>query len=659
MSAVAGEVATSVADPTLQAMEPVAVTTMGRGKGRGTKSAAVASSLSQVGVTADVVALDAQASNVAVAAVAQQSNAVLTVDPAPLEFASGILPINLESSSDSVPGVASEKIANEPQSPPTIANEPPSPPDFGKAASDDDSCSDAAVAAANVKASHVAKSSGVVSTPTEPSSSSSSVQPSPPRKRARSRSRGTRAHRNKPRASQPTRAARTERRSTSSSSRPRRRLKLREAPRRRRRICARDASRGRTRDASRGRTRRDASRGRTRSRPAALQPQLRPAFRFRSAQRSNLLLRERQSAAPCSGANQDPSAVAGEGSQVGVQPPPNFMVAEFVINALADAVDVRALLARAPAYVSVVVCETSDSAVAEMLTAVSNFQNSADAEDVANKDLSDAKLIVCCSPGVFVLAHTSHVSTCAILSRLSVDETSYCSVRCVLARNPLIAVAVGVLNSAPRGNMLPREILEFATRSIQSEHVRFLTGVFGDTRREMDLLCQECGAWFGAPVHQLWTLPNGSVWCYPAYIFVFGPADHLVRPVAEDTPDWMGFVGLAAPAAAAALDDSARNRGHEATFERGFLPQSRLPEWICPQPQQSRGFYLGACKQKKVDLSWWLAGVHQLVLWSGPSRPGRDRPSRVMYSLNRKGKQGKGKKGKGTKGKGKQEKGKN
>ena len=95
-------------------------------------------------------------------------------------------------------------------------------------------------------------------------------------------------------------------------------------------------------------------------------------------------MRERQSAAPCSGANQDPSAVAGEVSQVGVQPPPNFMVAEFVINALADAVDVRDLLARAPAYVSVVVCETSDSAVAEMPTAVSNFQNYADAEDVAN-----------------------------------------------------------------------------------------------------------------------------------------------------------------------------------------------------------------------------------------------------------------------------------
>ena len=124
MSAVAGEVATSVADPTLQAMEPVAVTTMGRGKGRGTKSAADVSSLSHVAVTADVVAVDAQASNVAVAAVAQQSNAVLTVDPAALEFASEILPVNLESSSesssyysDSVPGVASEKIANEPQSP--------------------------------------------------------------------------------------------------------------------------------------------------------------------------------------------------------------------------------------------------------------------------------------------------------------------------------------------------------------------------------------------------------------------------------------------------------------------------------------------------------------------------------------------------------------
>jgi hypothetical protein len=205
--------------------------------------------------------------------------------------------------------------------------------------------------------------------------------------------------------------------------------------------------------------------------------------------------------------------------------------------------------------------------------------------------------------------------------------------------------------------MLPIEIREFATRSIQREQVRFLTGVFGDTRSEMDRLCQQCGAWFGAPVHQLWTLPDGSVWFYPAYIFVFGPADHLVRPEAEDTPDWDGFVGLAAPAAAAALDVSSRSRGHEATFESAFLPQHRLPTWICAQPMPRVGFNLGACKQKKVALAWWLAGVHQLVLWSGSSRPGR--PSRAMQSLNRKGEQGKGKKGKGKKGKGKQEKGKN
>ena len=70
------------------------------------------------------------------------------------------------------------------------------------------------------------------------------------------------------------------------------------------------------------------------------------------------------------------------------------MVAEFVINAQADAVDVSDLLTRAPAYVSFVVCEMQNSAVAEMLRAASKAQNSAVAEDVAtdvNKDLSDAK----------------------------------------------------------------------------------------------------------------------------------------------------------------------------------------------------------------------------------------------------------------------------
>ena len=81
MSAAAGEVATSVADPTLQAMEPLAVSIMGRRKGRGAKSAADVSSLSHVAVTANV-AVDAQASNAAVATFAQKSNAVLTVGQA-------------------------------------------------------------------------------------------------------------------------------------------------------------------------------------------------------------------------------------------------------------------------------------------------------------------------------------------------------------------------------------------------------------------------------------------------------------------------------------------------------------------------------------------------------------------------------------------------
>ena len=158
----------------------------------------------------------------------------------------------------------------------------------------------------------------------------------------------------------------------------------------------------------------------------------------------------------------------------------------------------------------------------------------------------------------------------------------------------------------------------------------------------MDRLCTQCGALFGVPVHQLWKMPDGTVWHYPAYFFVFGPADRLTTPDAEHVPDWDAFVGLAPPAAAAAMDASSRSRGHEATFESAFLPQSRLPTWIEAQPLPCEDFNLGACKQKAVALAWWLAGVHQLVLWSGSSRPGV--AARARHSFNRKGKKGKGKK---------------
>ena len=55
----------------------------------------------------------------------------------------------------------------------------------------------------------------------------------------------------------------------------------------------------------------------------------------------------------------------------------------------------------------------------------------------------------------------------------------------------------------------------------------------------------------------------------------------------------------------------------------------RLPPWKEPSTDMD----IGHLKQKMPDMTWWVKGVHQIVLWIGTSRQGKNAWHRTWQKI--------------------------
>jgi len=251
---------------------------------------------------------------------------------------------------------------------------------------------------------------------------------------------------------------------------------------------------------------------------------------------------------------------------------------------------------------------------------------------------------------VFAIAHLGHVERVDQLSVMAFEaetvneQFSFVSFSFV-PRFPNTAVAVGVFCAPASTKVLPEEAVQFLKKQIVDASIRFLVGVFGDTRKQMEHVSRQCGAAGTGALHQPWKMYTREFCVYPAYIFVFGPTREVKFLPPDTAPRWSDFVRL--PAVAGGSQVSFESNHHALEFENCLIPAHKVPYWPWTHEVKLRApLDLGIIKQKPLNekgFKWWIRGVHQLVAWVGTSRTGRKSKEKKEM-----GKVGKATKGKGS-----------
>ena len=207
--------------------------------------------------------------------------------------------------------------------------------------------------------------------------------------------------------------------------------------------------------------------------------------------------------------------------------------------------------------------------------------------------------------------------------------------------NPRTAVAVAALGSLPRdGIEVPYDdsFMTAVKSAVADQNVRFVAGMFTGSRKRVEELVSPREAGSRLFFQPWWTEDEGTVpdgkglqeeeeaavaaefgiWrrhmrhmvAYPAYVVVLGPCKDVVVPSLWAAPHWPGDL-----------------------FPRDSIIESRLIylgdvprlQRLVIEPQWRRNLIdLGTLKQKVPDMQWWVKGVHQIILWVGTARSGKE-----------------------------------
>jgi hypothetical protein len=178
------------------------------------------------------------------------------------------------------------------------------------------------------------------------------------------------------------------------------------------------------------------------------------------------------------------SAVRSAGSPDRSRGPPvpvrvihNLIFATYYCTDMVDVDEFYFRLKKNPMHFIVVVCEAANTSLAMAL--METCQNSNNPQ-LRVTPLSAAKHT--CSN--FLIAHPFRVTTSEVISAHDFGDSSYMVANLTLAPRTT-AVAVGIVNVAPKAVAIQRALKSAILRSIRSDRVRCITGVFGKTRTEM------------------------------------------------------------------------------------------------------------------------------------------------------------------------------
>ena len=236
-------------------------------------------------------------------------------------------------------------------------------------------------------------------------------------------------------------------------------------------------------------------------------------------------------------------------------------MAEFVVTADASMEDVITQLRDTTAHIVVVVSAEQAALLAAGggIKPTARAQQLAEAVGTAVKEAQQlcAKTLACVVifPGCFLLWREEHVRGMTVKKTIFEPGVTYACAEFNLReddRNADAAVAVGVVCNhihPDEGSQFPEDFLREVSNSIADHKVSFLTGVFGDTREQMEWLCTQAGAMGKCAVCQPWALPSAVAeampmcgefpdavaekwglnpdepcmhYSYPTYFFIFG-----------------------------------------------------------------------------------------------------------------------------------------
>ena len=204
--------------------------------------------------------------------------------------------------------------------------------------------------------------------------------------------------------------------------------------------------------------------------------------------------------------------------------------------------------------------------------------------------------------------------------------------------NPSTAVAAGVMFPAfaCEKSWLPYSpaLLQKIKTTLHKRQVRILFGVFTSCTEQVSDIGRSCGAIGGRPFCQMFlynrsvkhccsilaerfsidTYNGGNYVTHPAYIIVLGPCSKQTHaPVADAPvlPPWLGEVKH---------------------WSNLVCNLGRIPSWDadpCEEAERLRSggnqlLDLGNVKQKPTYMGKWVTNVHQVMLYFGTSRSGKE-----------------------------------
>ena len=178
-------------------------------------------------------------------------------------------------------------------------------------------------------------------------------------------------------------------------------------------------------------------------------------------------------------------------------------------------------------------------------------------------------------------------------------------------------------------------LLKEIKTTLQRRQVRILLGVFTSSTAQVSDIGRSCGAIGGRPFCQMFLLDRAPQECtpelaerfdidpfnggnyvtHPAYIMVFGPCSkkaHAPTNEAPVLPRWL---------------DEVKNFINLVCTLRGIPSWDADPSWEEDQRLRSGGdqqLDLGNVKQKATNMGRWIPRVHQLMLFFGTSRTGKE-----------------------------------
>ena len=311
----------------------------------------------------------------------------------------------------------------------------------------------------------------------------------------------------------------------------------------------------------------------------------------------------------------------------------NLTVAQFVVFQSVDPAEFRTLLWNNPAALLVVL--------------FGPLSEPAHIADVIDRVVQACDLWSCKTLGVYGKVLYRHCRICNVgfLDRVSMagEAGVLQTMRVVLEANsfnPSTAVAVGVMfpELACAKSWLPYspDLLQMIKTTLHNRQVRILFGVFTSCTEQVSDIGRSCGAIGGRPFCQMFlynrspkrcssilaerfdidTYNGGNYVTHPAYIIVLGPCSKQTHaPVADAPvlPPWLGEVK------------------HWSNLVHNL---SRIPSWDadadpCEEAERLRSggnqlLDLGNVKQKPTNMGKWIPNVHQVMLYFGTSRSGKE-----------------------------------